>query len=250
MTLDGLERDLDDDVVLIEDADGPTSLGGVMGGQLGGGAETTRSSSRSPTGTPNINRTMARLSLRSEAGARYEKGLAPEQTLEALTVATRLLLELTRGKLVPGTIDVGGPGAPPNCHPAALTRAWSGCSARPSPASPGACSRRSASAWPTPRTGWTSASRRSRRNDVTREADVIEEVARSSALDTPCDPPAEPHGAAARLTADQRAGAAGRRTRSSVWGPSRGRGLVVHLARHACQAPPTQGRPPRAGGRA
>ena len=206
-TLDGLERDLDDDVVLIEDADGPTSLGGVMGGQRSEvGPETTRILLEVANWNgPNINRTMARLNLRSEAGARYEKGLAPEQTLEALAVATRLLLELTGGTLVPGTIDVGGPGAPPNVirlRDARVERLLGAPVCRQE-------SRRVLEALgfgvADTEDGLDVSVPSFRRNDVTREADVIEEVARLSALDTlPATLPRNRTKAAARLTADQR----------------------------------------------
>src|SRR3954451_7571285 len=62
---------------------------------------------------PNIHATSLKLGLRSEASARFEKGLSPEQTLEAQAVATTLMLELTGARLVPGTIDVGGGGPEP-----------------------------------------------------------------------------------------------------------------------------------------
>ena len=45
---------------------------------------------------PNIHRTSQVLGLRSEASGRFEKGLAPEQAMEAQAVATRLMIELTR----------------------------------------------------------------------------------------------------------------------------------------------------------
>ena len=61
----------------------------------------------------NIHRTSLKLGLRSEASSRFEKQLQPEQAMEAQAVATRLMLELTGARLVPGTIDVGGDGPPP-----------------------------------------------------------------------------------------------------------------------------------------
>jgi phenylalanyl-tRNA synthetase beta chain len=60
----------------------------------------------------NIHRTSQKLTLRSEASGRFEKGLAPEQALEAQIVATRLMLELTGATVAEGTIDVGGTGPP------------------------------------------------------------------------------------------------------------------------------------------
>ena len=206
-TLDGVERFLDPDVVLIEDADGPTSLGGVMGGQR---------SEVEPTTTrvllevanwsgPNLNRTMANLDLRSEAGARLEKSLAPEQTLEAQAVATRLMLELTGCTLAPGTIDVGGPGPAPRVirlRDARVERLLGAPVAREE-------SRRVLEALgfgvSEADDGLDVSVPPFRRNDVTREADLIEEVARLSALDAlPATLPEIRTGAAATLTPHQR----------------------------------------------
>ena len=62
---------------------------------------------------PNIQRTSTRLALRTEASGRFEKGLQPEQAMDGQTVAAKLMLELTGARLVPGTVDVGGPGPEP-----------------------------------------------------------------------------------------------------------------------------------------
>ena len=61
----------------------------------------------------NIHRTSLALGLRSEASTRYEKQLQPEQALEALVLATQLMIEVCGARLAPGTIDVGGPGPEP-----------------------------------------------------------------------------------------------------------------------------------------
>jgi phenylalanyl-tRNA synthetase beta chain len=108
-TLDGQTHRLDPDMVLIGDADGPTSIAGVMGGarsEVSG--ETTRVLLEVASWNgPNIHRTAQKLALRSEASSRFAKGLAPEQAMEAQAVATQLMLELTGARLVEGTIDVG-----------------------------------------------------------------------------------------------------------------------------------------------
>ena len=111
-TLDGQERILDAGMCLIADGDGPTSLAGVMGGQRSEvEQDTTRVLLEVATWDgPSIHRTASRLGLRSEASARFEKGLAPEGCMEAQAVATRLMLELTGARLVPGTLDVGSAG--------------------------------------------------------------------------------------------------------------------------------------------
>ncbi len=206
-TLDGTERTLDPDIVLIADADGPTSLGGVMGGQRSEVASTTTRVllEVATWDGPNLNRTMAKLNVRSEAGARLEKGLAPEQALEAQAVATRLMLELTGCTLAPGTIDVGGPGPAARVirlRDARVERLLGAPVAR-------AEARRVLEAL-----GFGVAAAEGgldvrvpsfRRHDVTREADVIEEVARLSALETlPSTLPENRTLAAARLTPYQR----------------------------------------------
>ncbi|HSD79337.1 MAG TPA: phenylalanine--tRNA ligase subunit beta, partial [Solirubrobacteraceae bacterium] len=114
-TLDDVVRELDPDMVIIEDGDGPTSLAGVMGGERSEVApDTTRVLLEVAVWDgPNINRTSTRLNLRSEASSRFEKGLSPESCIEAQAVATRLMLELTGARLVDGTVDAGGPGPAP-----------------------------------------------------------------------------------------------------------------------------------------
>ena len=57
---------------------------------------------------PNIHRTSNALGLRSEARGRFEKGLAPEQALEAQIVATKLMLELTGATRRPAARSTSG----------------------------------------------------------------------------------------------------------------------------------------------
>lgn len=108
-TLDGQVRTLDADMVVIDDDDGPTSIAGVMGGARSEvGDDTTRVLLEVASWIgPNIHRTSNRLALRSEASARFEKGLAPEQAMDAQAVATQLMVELCGARVVPGTIDAG-----------------------------------------------------------------------------------------------------------------------------------------------
>jgi phenylalanyl-tRNA synthetase beta chain len=110
-TLDGQTRTLDPEIVLIEDAEGPTSIAGVMGGarsEVSG--ETTRVLMEVATWSgANVHRTSLSLGLRSEASGRNEKGLAPESALEAQILATRLMIEVCGARVLDGTIDIGGP---------------------------------------------------------------------------------------------------------------------------------------------
>ncbi len=114
-TLDGVERSFDAETVLVCDRNGPSGIAGIMGGQTSEvSAETTSVLLEVAcwNGT-NILRTSRQLSLRSEASSRFEKQLHPELCLRAQRIASRLMVELCGAKLVPGTIDVAAdPPAP------------------------------------------------------------------------------------------------------------------------------------------
>jgi len=114
-TLDGVQRSLDERMVVIADAEGPTSIAGVMGGERSEVAPTTTTVLMEAAcwDGPNIHRTSLALGLRSEASARFEKQLEPEQALDAQAVATALMIELCGARVRPGTADIGGPGPAP-----------------------------------------------------------------------------------------------------------------------------------------
>jgi phenylalanyl-tRNA synthetase beta chain len=205
-TLDGQTRILDEQMVLIEDAEGPTSIAGVMGGAR---SEVEQGTSRvllevATWNGPNIHRTSWALALRSEASGRFEKGLAPEQCMHAQAVAARLMIELCGATLLPGTIDVGAAPAP-----APLIRLRE---ARVS-AILGVPVARERQAEILRALAFTAAEAEDgldvgvpalRREDVTREVDLIEEVARIDGLERlPATLPAR-RGAAGRLTHAQR----------------------------------------------
>ena len=104
-------------MVVIEDADGPTSIAGLMGGARSEvRPDTTRVLLEVATWNgPNIHRTSWALGLRSEASSRFEKGLAPEQCLQAQAVATQPDDRAVRGApSLAGTIDIGGEGPAPS----------------------------------------------------------------------------------------------------------------------------------------
>jgi phenylalanyl-tRNA synthetase beta chain len=111
-TLDGQTRTLDAEMVVICDDDGPTSIAGIMGGARSEvEPQTTRVLLEAATWNgANIQRSSVRLGLRSEASGRFEKGLEPEVAADGLAYATRLLVELCGARVLPGTVDVGGPG--------------------------------------------------------------------------------------------------------------------------------------------
>jgi phenylalanyl-tRNA synthetase beta chain len=205
-TLDGQTRTLDSEMVVIEDADGPTSIAGLMGGARSEvQPETTRVLLEVANWHgPNIHRTSWALGLRSEASGRFEKGLAPEQCLWAQAVAARLMIECCGATVVPGTIDVGGESAPP---PAiglreARVRAILGIEV----SRPRQAEILNALDFHTVEVddGLQATPPPVRREDVTREIDLIEEVARIDGLERlPITLPAR-RGAAGRLTHAQR----------------------------------------------
>jgi phenylalanyl-tRNA synthetase beta chain len=114
-TLDGVERELDADTVLVCDREGPTGIAALMGGQVSevSGETTNVLLEVANWNGPNVLRTSRRLALRSEASARFEKQLHPDLTMRAQAVASKLLVELCGATMVPGTIDVAAPAPEP-----------------------------------------------------------------------------------------------------------------------------------------
>jgi phenylalanyl-tRNA synthetase beta chain len=106
-TLDDVERTFDSSMALVCDAEGPSGVAGIMGGQTSEVSNsTTRVLMEAATWVgPNVLRTSKALGLRSEASTRFEKQLHPEQAIVAQRLAARLLVELCGARLVPGTID-------------------------------------------------------------------------------------------------------------------------------------------------
>jgi len=193
-------------MVLIEDADGPTSIAGIMGGarsEVHSGTTRVLMEAANWNG-PNIHHTSLKLGLRSEASGRFEKQLQPEQAMEAQAVSTRLMLELTGARLVPGTVDIGGDGPRPKTIAlrTARVRRVLGVDI------PRERSAEILGALEFP-TRWAHDGLEVtvppfRRGDVTREADLIEEVARIDGLDKlPATLPSR-HEAHAQLTPRQK----------------------------------------------
>ena len=195
-------------MVVIEDAEGPTSIAGLMGGARSEVApDTTRVLLEVATWDgPSIHRASWRLGLRSEASSRFEKGLQPEQCMHAQAVATRLMIECCGAHAGAGD-DRRRAGARRRRSVLRLreARVQAILGVPVARRAPGA---RSCARWTSP------ASRRAdgldvtvpalRRDDVTREIDLIEEVARIDGLDRlPATLPAR-RGAAGLLTHAQR----------------------------------------------
>jgi phenylalanyl-tRNA synthetase beta chain len=205
-TLDGQTRRLDSDMVLIADDEGPTSIAGVMGGAR---SEVEGSTTRvlmevANWDGANIHQTSLKLGLRSEASGRNEKGLQPEQCMEAQAIATQLMIELCGARVLPGTIDVGGEGPPLQTVMLRDARVKSLLGVEvPRERCAEILTALEFKPKLTP-DGLDVVVPAFRRTDVTREADLIEEVARLGALqDLPATLPSR-NGASGRLTDAQR----------------------------------------------
>lgn len=99
-TLDGVDRLLDDTMLLITDGVKPIGLAGVMGGEETEVTEetTTILLESALFSGPSIRKTARKLGLRSEAGLRFEKGVDPARLTLALGRAVKLMEELAQGK--------------------------------------------------------------------------------------------------------------------------------------------------------
>ncbi len=116
-TLDGSERSLHEDTLLICDGRRPVAIAGVMGGLNSEiTAETTRVLIESAFFQPQgIRRTSKKLGLRTESSYRFERGVDPEGVIRAVDRAAQLMLEVGGGRLAAGRIDVyPGPISQPN----------------------------------------------------------------------------------------------------------------------------------------
>ncbi|HET8562512.1 MAG TPA: phenylalanine--tRNA ligase subunit beta [Candidatus Binatia bacterium] len=106
-TLDGVERELVPEDLVICDGDTPIALAGVMGGmesEVHSG--TQRLLLESAHFDPlSVRRTAKRLVLHSEASHRFERGVDPEGTLHALDRSVYLLQEIAGGTPVKGALD-------------------------------------------------------------------------------------------------------------------------------------------------
>jgi phenylalanyl-tRNA synthetase beta chain len=106
-TLDGVERELAHEDLLVCDGDTPVALAGVMGGMNSEVTDVTRSILlESANFAPSsIRRTAKRLALHSEASHRFERGVDPEGTIHALDRAVWLIAEIAGGNASAGAAD-------------------------------------------------------------------------------------------------------------------------------------------------
>lgn len=107
-TLDGKERQLDAEDIVITDGDQPIALGGVMGGENTHISDSTKHVALEAAvfNPKHIRRTAGNLNLRSEASSRFEKGINLAVVTEALNHAAQLLSQLGDGKVASGISQV------------------------------------------------------------------------------------------------------------------------------------------------
>ena len=119
VTLDGVERRLGPEVLVIADAQDAIGIGGVIGGAGSEiGPDTTAVLLESATFNGYNNRQTAQnLHLRTDATLRFEKGLRPELAPIALRRATRLIHQVTGGRIAQGIIDLFPDGPSPQMVP-------------------------------------------------------------------------------------------------------------------------------------
>lgn len=107
-TLDGQERKLDKDILMINDAEKPIGIAGIMGGEdskITDDVKTLVFESACFDGTNN-RLSAKRLGLRTDASGKYEKGLDPENAYPAIERACQLIEMLDAGDVMGGTIDI------------------------------------------------------------------------------------------------------------------------------------------------
>ena len=105
-TLDGIERKLDPDMLVIADGRRPQAIGGVMGGADSEVSGTRTVAFESAYFKPaSIRRTSKRLGLKTEASSRFERGADINAPVLALQRALALMQQIGAGRLIGPIID-------------------------------------------------------------------------------------------------------------------------------------------------
>ena len=107
-TLDGTTRTMDSDVLMICDGDKAIGIAGIMGGEnskITDDVKTMFFEAACFDGT-NIRLSSKRIGLRTDASAKFEKGLDPNNAIDAINRACQLIEELGAGEVVGGVVDV------------------------------------------------------------------------------------------------------------------------------------------------
>ena len=110
VTLDGQERRMDDSVLMICDGEKAVGIAGIMGGEnsmITDSVQTMLFEAACFDGT-NIRLSSKKIGLRTDASGKFEKGLDPNNALDAINRACQLIEELGAGEVVGGVVDVYG----------------------------------------------------------------------------------------------------------------------------------------------
>ena len=107
-TLDGQERTMDQDVLMICDGEKAVGIAGIMGGENSMITDdvTTMLFEAACFDGVNIRKSSKRVGLRTDASGKFEKGLDPNNAMDALNRACQLVEELGAGEVVGGAVDV------------------------------------------------------------------------------------------------------------------------------------------------
>lgn len=108
VTLDGQERQMDENVLMICDGEKSIGIAGIMGGEnsmITDNVKTVLFEAACFDG-PNIRLSAKRIGLRTDASGKFEKGLDPNNALAAIDRACQLMEELGAGEVVGGVADV------------------------------------------------------------------------------------------------------------------------------------------------
>ena len=108
VTLDGQERIMDENVLMICDGKKAVGIGGIMGGEnsmITDQVKTVLFEAACFNGT-NIRLSSKRIGLRTDASSKFEKGLDPNNAEAAINRACQLMEELGAGEVVGGMVDV------------------------------------------------------------------------------------------------------------------------------------------------
>ncbi len=110
VTLDGVTRTLDSEILMICDGEKEVGIGGIMGGEnsmITGDVKEVLFEAAAFNG-PNIRKSAKRLGLRTDASGVFEKGVDPNNAIDAMNRACALVEELKCGKVLKGAVDVHG----------------------------------------------------------------------------------------------------------------------------------------------
>ncbi|MBS6195834.1 MAG: phenylalanine--tRNA ligase subunit beta [Clostridiales bacterium] len=108
VTLDGQERTMDENVLMICDGEKAVGIAGIMGGEnsmITDEVKTVLFEAACFDGT-NIRLSSKRIGLRTDASGKFEKGLDPNNAQAAIDRACQLMEELGAGEVVGGMVDV------------------------------------------------------------------------------------------------------------------------------------------------